>query len=169
MESLHEMIYMPPPINWAITTATGQRRPKAFSLSADHSSSRSILQSAKRKSLPVSCCTAFPDHQKTKIHSRTARHFRPIWKSLGAEDSSVVQIISFAESPARKSLVESVNSNQLVYTEIGQIFIRPHWSLSASYEATHCPTANGFVKTDALCIESFVCCWRLTPSCCQHS
>ena len=57
MESLHEMISMPPPINWAITTAAGQRRPKAFSLSADNSSSRSILQSAKRKSLPASCCT----------------------------------------------------------------------------------------------------------------
>ena len=132
MESLHEMIYMPPPINWAITTATGQRRPKAFSLSADHSSSRSILQSAKRKSLPVSCCTAFPDHQKTKIHSRTARHFRPILKSLGAEDSSVVQIISFAESPARKSLVESVNSNQPACAESSQTFICPNRSLNAS-------------------------------------
>lgn len=146
----------------AITTAAGQRKPKTFSLSANNSSSRSILQSAKRKSLLVSCCTAFPDHQKTKIHSRTAWHFRPIWKSLGAKDSCVVQIISFAESPARKSLVESVNSNQLIHTEIGPTIIRPNRSLSASYAAARCPTANGFVKTDARCIESFVCFWHLS-------
>ena len=42
-----------------ITTAAGQCKPKAFSLSANNSSSRSILQSAKRKSLPASCWIAF--------------------------------------------------------------------------------------------------------------
>ena len=70
MESLHEMISMPPPINWAITTAAGQRRPKAFSLSADNSSSRSILQSAKRKSLPASCCSTVLISPK-RIRNRT--------------------------------------------------------------------------------------------------
>ena len=41
----------------AITTAAGQRRPKTFALSANNSSSRSILPSAKWKSLPASCGT----------------------------------------------------------------------------------------------------------------
>ena len=42
------------------------------------------------------------------------------------------KIISFAESPARKSLVESVNSNQPACAESSQTFICPNRSLNAS-------------------------------------
>ncbi|WP_417212179.1 hypothetical protein, partial [Sutterella wadsworthensis] len=31
------------------------------------------------------------------------------------------------------------------------------------------PNADCLVEAGALCIESFICFWRLTPSCCQHS
>lgn len=63
-----------------------QCRPEAFSLSANDSSSRSILQSAKRKSLPV-LLHHFSWPPENEIHSRTARHFRLFWESLSTEDS----------------------------------------------------------------------------------
>ena len=74
----------------AITTAAGQRRPKAFSLSADNSSSRSILQSAKRKSLPASCGTTslttgkrntFENGSAFKANLRIVRSWRFLCRS----------------------------------------------------------------------------------------
>ena len=79
-----------------MTTADGTVPARAFSRSANESSSRPILRSAKPKSLPASRCN------QPKTHSKPDRHSKQIWESSAAPDSNAVRIIMFAEYPAEE-------------------------------------------------------------------
>lgn len=84
-----------------MTTADGTVPARAFSRSANESSSRPILRSAKPKSLPASRCN------QPKTHSKPDRHSKQIWESSAAPDSNAVRIIMFAEYPAEEPLAEN--------------------------------------------------------------
>lgn len=110
-----------------MTTADGTVPARAFSRSANESSSRPILRSAKPKSLPASRCN------QPKTHSKPDRHSKQIWESSAAPDSNAVRIIMFAEYPAEEPLAENP-PKRLSAQALLPLRVKPHRALQSALD-----------------------------------